>query len=259
AGPADRRVRAGGAPHGPAKETRHRRDAGLDGRAAEAGDFGDRQGRRRAHHANAQRPDQDPRRPRGLPARSRRPLGGRMLTLHSPALDERAAARLTAFPGFLRANGFAVGGGDAVPVLQTAQRVGVLDSSVLRLSLKALLYGRIDEWQRFDELFEAWFLPANRWQRPERRDAADPARGGWPNGPAGDAAVVDDHDEELRPRQAASRQETLTSADFRTLTEREHVLDIEALMRRFARQLKHIRLRRAARSRHGRRLDLPAT
>jgi len=182
-----------------------------------------------------------------------------MLTLHSPALHDLAAARLTAFPGFLRANGFAVGGGDAVPVLQTAQRVGVLDSSVLRLSLKALLCGRIDEWQRFDELFEAWFLPANRWQRPERRDAADPARGGWPNGPAGDAAVVDDHDEELRPRQAASRQETLTSADFRTLTEREHVLDIEALMRRFARQLKHIRLRREARSRHGRRLDLPAT
>ena len=182
-----------------------------------------------------------------------------MLILHPSALEERAAARLTGFPGFLRANGFAVGGGDAVPVLQTARRVGLLDSSVLRFSLKALLCGRIDEWQRFDELFEAWFLPANSWQRPERRDAAaDPARGGWPSGPAGDAAV-DEDDEELRPRQAASRQETLTSADFRTLTEREHVLDIEALMRRFARQLKRIRLRREARSRHGRRLDLPAT
>ena len=30
-------------------------------------------------------------------------------------------------------------------------------------------------------------------------------------------------------------------------------------MRRFARQLKHLRLRREARARHGRRLDLPAT
>ena len=181
-----------------------------------------------------------------------------MLSLKLPALEKQAAARLTGFPGFLRANGFAVGGGDAVPVLQTAQRVGVLDSSVLRFSLKALLCGRIDEWQRFDELFEAWFLPANSWQRPERRDAAArSAPGGWPSGSAGDAAA--DDEEELRPRQAASRQETLTSADFRTLTEREHMLDIEALMRRFARQLKHIRLRREARARHGRRLDLPAT
>src|SRR6185369_10323628 len=161
AGPADRRLRAGGAPHGPAKEARHRRDAGLDGRAAEAWDFGDRQGWRRAHYANAQRLDQDSRRPRGVPARRRRPTGGRMLSLKLPALEKQAAARLTGFPGFLRANGFAVGGGDAVPVLQTAQRVGVLDSSVLRFSLKALLCGRIDEWQRFDELFEAWFLPAN--------------------------------------------------------------------------------------------------
>lgn len=179
-----------------------------------------------------------------------------MLTPHAQSLDDRAAARLTAFPGFLRANGFAVGGGDAVPVLQTAQRVGVLDARALRLSLKALLCGRIDEWQRFDELFDAWFLPANRWQRPERRDAAR-TRGTWPGGSAGDAAT--DRDDELRPRTAASRRESLASADFRTLTDREHVLEIEALMRRFARRLKHLRLRRESRARHGRRLDLPAT
>ena len=90
-------------------------------------------------------------------------------------LHARAAARLAGFPGFLRANGFAVGGGDAVQVLQTAQRVGVLDAAVLRWSLQALLCGRCDEWQRFDELFDAWFLPANRWQQPERRDADDGA------------------------------------------------------------------------------------
>jgi uncharacterized protein with von Willebrand factor type A (vWA) domain len=182
-----------------------------------------------------------------------------MLSLDAPELDAQAVARLTGFAGFLRANGFAVGGGDAVQVLQTAQRVGVLDLQVLRWSLQALLCGRCEEWQRFDELFDAWFLPANRWQRPERRDADDGALSGeWPNGPAGDSDAVDDG-EEVRPRQAASRQELLTSTDFRALTEREHALDIEALMRRFARQLKLIQLRREARARHGRRLDLPAT
>lgn len=182
-----------------------------------------------------------------------------MLTLDTPALDARAAARLTGFPGFLRANGFAVGGGDAVQVLQTAQRVGVLDARILRWSLQALLCGRGDEWRRFDELFDAWFLPANRWQRPERRDAGERAPSGeQPDGPDSDEAAGDDSDDAL-PRHAASRQEVLASTDFRALTDREHALDIEALMRRLARRLKRIRLRREASGRRGQRLDLPTT
>ena len=96
-----------------------------------------------------------------------------MLTARSATLDTRVAERLAGFAGFLHANGFAVGGGDAVQVLRTAERVGVLDGQVLRWSLQALLCGRSDEWRRFDELFDAWFLPPNRWQRPERRNTRE--------------------------------------------------------------------------------------
>ncbi|MDE2616624.1 MAG: VWA domain-containing protein [Burkholderiales bacterium] len=180
-----------------------------------------------------------------------------MLSAEASALEARASTRLAGFPGFLRANGFAVGGGDGVEVLRTAERVGLLDPDLLRWSLRALLCGRAEEWRRFDTLFDAWFLPANKWQRPERRDSGF-LSGHQPQGPASDRAPTDDS-EDIRPRQTASRQEVLNSTDFRALTEREHALDIEALMRQFARQLKHIRLRREARARHGRRLDLPAT
>jgi uncharacterized protein with von Willebrand factor type A (vWA) domain len=170
------------------------------------------------------------------------------------------ASRLAAFPGFLRANGFAAGGADAVPVLQTASRVGVLDPDLLRWNLRALLCGRADEWSRFDELFDAWFLPANRWQRPEQRDAAHAGAGLQAHGaPRDDETGREARDNDARPRTAASHDEVLSSADFRTLTGREHTLDIEALMRRFARQLKHVRLRREARARRGRRLDLAGT
>jgi uncharacterized protein with von Willebrand factor type A (vWA) domain len=172
-------------------------------------------------------------------------------------LENRAAERLARFPGFLRANGFGTSGGDAVQALRAAERTGVLDQDVLRWSLKALLCGRGDEWQRFDELFDAWFLPANRWQRPERREAADGAQSDAHPGGSREGEKADDED--LRPRRAASREEVLSSADFSTLAEREHALEIEALMRRFARQLKHIRLRREARAHRGRRLDLPGT
>ena len=181
-----------------------------------------------------------------------------MLTPSAALLEPRVVQRLTGFSAFLRANGFAVGGGDAVEVLRTAECVGVLESQVLRWSLKALLCGRSDEWRRFDELFDAWFLPPNRWQSPVRRAAPDSGPG-VPPAAADDRAPRAAERDAPRARDVASSREVSGSADFRTLMQREHLLEIEALMRRFARRLKHIRLRRAARARKGRRLDLPAT
>jgi uncharacterized protein with von Willebrand factor type A (vWA) domain len=60
-------------------------------------------------------------------------------------------------------------------------------------------------------------------------------------------------------RHGASREESLASMDFRDLNRAEHARAIEALMRRFARRLKHLHLRREARFHHGRRLDLQGT
>jgi uncharacterized protein with von Willebrand factor type A (vWA) domain len=181
-----------------------------------------------------------------------------MLTAAAPSLPDRAGQRLSGFPGFLRANGFGVGAAEVVQVLRTAGTVGVLDPSLLRWSLKALLCGRCDEWRRFDELFDAWFLPANRWAAPRRRtveahqlDAGVAAATGGSRDRGEGAA--------LRPREAASPAESLHSADFRDLDRREHVLDVEALMRRFARQLRRLQLRRETQTRHGRRLALQAT
>ena len=175
------------------------------------------------------------------------------------ALDLRSVQRLTGFAGFLRANGFAVGGGDGIEVLRTAERVGVLDAQVLRWSLQALLCGRTAEWRRFDELFDAWFLPPNAWQAAapgsHRREHSGTAAGG---GTAARSARGAERDAR-RASYTASDREALGSTDFRALTRRAELLAIEALMRRFARRLKHVRLRREARARHGRRLDLPAT
>ncbi|HSV58119.1 MAG TPA: VWA domain-containing protein [Variovorax sp.] len=176
-------------------------------------------------------------------------------------LDERLAARLAGFAGFLRANGFGVGGADAVEILQAARRVGVLDPHLLRWSLQALLCGRRDEWRRFDELFDAWFLPANKWQQATRRDAqSEGPQGDRPDTDARERRAGEDIDQKDRHRRdTASRHELLGSMDFRDLNAREHLLDIEALMRRLARRLKPLRLRRQAHARHGRRLDLQAT
>jgi len=172
------------------------------------------------------------------------------------ALAFRASDRLAGFPAFLRANGFAVGAADAVQVLRTARAVGILDAQRLRWSLKALLCGRCEEWRRFDDLFDAWFLPANRWAAPQQRLVESGVQQGASRAGAGEQGR--EAGDPLQPRDAASRSESLAATDFRDLA-REHALDIEALMRRFARRLKQLKLRRQARAHRHQRLALPAT
>ena len=180
-------------------------------------------------------------------------------------LSVELRARLTGFAGFLHANGFGVGGADSVRLLETAVQTGILDRQILRWSLKALLCGRGDEWRRFDALFDAYFLPPNKTIFGESNVAASGARqAGMSDGAGSEPAagaghgVAGDADSDAA-RHGASREESLASTDFRDLNQAEHARAIEALMRRFARRLKHLHLRRQARSHHGRRLDLQGT
>jgi len=170
-------------------------------------------------------------------------------------------ARLTGFTGFLRANGFGVGGADAVCVLETSVQMGILDPQVLRWSLKALLCGRGDEWRRFDGLFDAYFLPPNKSLFAQGNvDAAGALRDGAEieSAPGPGNGAVGDVDSGSA-RHGASREESLASTDFRELNQAENAYEIETLMRRFAKRLKPLRLRREAAHHHGHRLDLQAT
>jgi uncharacterized protein with von Willebrand factor type A (vWA) domain len=151
-------------------------------------------------------------------------------------------SRLVGFSGFLRGNGYGASGADSVRVLETSVRTGILDPQVLRWSLKSLLCGRNDEWRRFDALFDAYFLPPNR--QAFAQGPVLPSR---------------DDGEEGASGQVASRRESLATTDFRELDATQDARDIEVLMRRFARRLKHLHLRREASFHHGRRLDLQGT
>jgi uncharacterized protein with von Willebrand factor type A (vWA) domain len=184
-----------------------------------------------------------------------------------PATLDPAAmlrSRLTGFSGFLHANGFGVGGGDAVRVLATVARVGILEPQVLRWSLKALLCGDAGEWRRFDTLFDAYFLPPNK--RAFVEDTTDTPRQSQParnsndgHAPARQARLRERTDDHLAGRYSASRDESPAATDFRDLVRADEVRQIEALMRRFARRLRHLQLRRETPAVRGRRLDLPGT
>lgn len=172
-------------------------------------------------------------------------------------------SRLTGFAGFLRANGYGVGGADSVRVLETGVKTGILDQQVLRWSLKALLCGRGDEWRRFDALFDAYFLPPNKkvFVESVATQPRESAGGLRDSGESDDGAgaAAGSADDGSTARHGASREELLAHTDFSELHHPDQVRDIEALMRLFARRLKRLHLRREARSHRGRRLDLQGT
>ncbi|MEE8539256.1 MAG: hypothetical protein V3S54_05510, partial [Woeseiaceae bacterium] len=70
--------------------------------------------------------------------------------------------RIAGFTAFLHANGYGVSAADSVDIVDTASRTGVLDQPILRWNLRSLLCNRFEEWQRFDALFDAYFLPPNK-------------------------------------------------------------------------------------------------
>ncbi|MEK9777304.1 MAG: hypothetical protein VW339_14375, partial [Quisquiliibacterium sp.] len=70
---------------------------------------------------------------------------------------------------------------------------GLLERDLLRWSLRSLLCGRADEWRRFDRLFDAWFLPANRWQQAVKRDSQKGFLSGeQPHGPVSERQLGED-------------------------------------------------------------------
>ncbi len=172
--------------------------------------------------------------------------------------------RIAGFTGFLHANGYGVSAADSVDIIDTAAETGTLNQSILRWNLKSLLCNRYEEWQRFDALFDAYFLPPNKSvfvQSDAAGDTGEVTSGGDDDGAHESPATVEDAvvDDTEAAGHGASRGENLSSTDFSELNQADQARKVEALMRRLARRLKHLKLRREVRSKRGRRLDLQST
>ena len=173
-------------------------------------------------------------------------------------------ARIAGFTSFLQANGYSVGAADSVDIVDTAAQMGTLDQAILRWNLKSLLCNRYEEWQRFDALFDAYFLPPNIkvFVQGDAAVGKPEVTTGQNESSAYETATDTEQglvDETKAARYGASREENLSTTDFSELDQADQAREVEALMRRFARRLKHLKLRREVRSQRGRRLDLQST
>jgi uncharacterized protein with von Willebrand factor type A (vWA) domain len=197
-----------------------------------------------------------------------------MNTLHarnsaenSGAGEDLLVARIVGFVRLVREHGFQVGVREEIDALKVTQHCTVLDQRRLRWGLRSLLCGNVDEWQRFDQLFDAYWFSDNRQTRVEyspraRLDGHEtPGPGG--HGVAADAdrpRPGDDSDAgEGGARGGASRKEATTGTDFRFLSDARQMREMEQVVERLARRMRRRLLRRLRVARHGRRVHLRRT
>ena len=172
----------------------------------------------------------------------------------------------------LRENGFTVGLAEARDALGLAAGEAGERPALLRGALKALLCGRRDEWRRFDELFDAYWLGRGRKRavRTTGSTAGPHASVLSPGGPrqtggrpgAPDKVSRDEGAGEGAPdgrRGGASRAESIDLTDLRHILDADEMAQAHALAERLARRMRHRLSRRQRAGSRGRKLDLRRT
>lgn len=189
---------------------------------------------------------------------------------YEPLLADHLQTRLVEFVRLARSNDFRVGVAEEIDAQRVALHCGLQDAQRLRWGLRTLLCSDQDDWERFDELFDAYWLPSNlksTYQAmpsaPVSRDLAGGAGGNDRRGPAAEAdSAGDAGGADAAPggtREGASAAEGLERADFQFLADGGQLRTMERLVERLARRMRRRMLRRQRVQRQGRRIHLRAT
>jgi uncharacterized protein with von Willebrand factor type A (vWA) domain len=197
---------------------------------------------------------------------------------HEPGetIGPRTRRRLAGFAHTLRDNGFRVGLAETRDALAVLASPAALQPSALKPALRSLFCATRSDWERFDEMFDAYWRGhgmrsvqklsgAPKESRASLRRLAE--AGASPDGPKSLPDHVERRDgSDGEPpadgrgrREGASRAEALSSADMRHIVDPQDVAQVHALAARLARTMRARLVRREQVRRRGRRLDLRRT
>jgi uncharacterized protein len=196
--------------------------------------------------------------------------------LQPPPQDDGIIApmrrRLAGFAHTLRDNGFRIGlaeTGDALSVLASP---AALKPTSLKPALRALFCVTHSDWERFDDIFDAYWRGEGMRQRQVLSGAAGTQHGRArrlaeahvPHEALGQPQRRHDGDGESAAqgrgrREGASRAEVLSTTDLRHIADPDEIAATHALAARLARTMRARLVRRERIRRRGRRLDLRRT
>jgi uncharacterized protein with von Willebrand factor type A (vWA) domain len=181
-----------------------------------------------------------------------------------------ARRRLADFARTLRDNGFKVGlaeTGDALAILAGPLAVR---PSTLKPALRALFCATRSDWERFDQIFDAYWQGRGVRQAGTALESRAPARNLKDVGPHAGKPGLPDHVERRRDdgdvtgdgrgrREGASHFENIAKADLRHIVDSADIAQAHALAARLSRVMRARLVRRERVRRRGRRLDLRRT
>jgi uncharacterized protein with von Willebrand factor type A (vWA) domain len=193
----------------------------------------------------------------------------------SESLGAPARRRLAGFGRTLRNNGFRIGLADTQDALAILASPAAVQPALLKPALRALFCATHSDWDRFNEIFDAFWLGRNMRQRQVLSGTASvphsPARRLVEAHVPQEALGLPDHAERRSDsnaempadgrgrREGASRTEILTATDLRHIVDPDDIAATHALASRLARIMRVRLVRREQIRRRGRRLDLRRT
>ncbi len=192
----------------------------------------------------------------------------------APTIDTGLRWRLAGFVRTLRDNGFAVGLAETRDALAILASPAAARPTLLLPALRALFCADRAQWQRFDEIFIAFWQGRGvkrlqpvatkpRQRRPSLQHLMPSERTAQP-GRHHQSASGDDGDGDATASQRehateASTAERLAAADLRHIVDPWEIAQTHALAKRLAHRMRARLVRREQARKRGRRLDLRRT
>lgn len=179
----------------------------------------------------------------------------------APPPDRHVVRQILRFARHARDNGFPVGIDESLDALRFAEAADLMDQGEIRWGLRALFCASTADWERFDDLFDSFWI--YRGQRTEVRvSGAAPRPGGDAERPEAQRLGIEGGasggDAGETPG-GASAAERLAGTDFRHLHDARDLEAVHALAERLARRMRwRLSRRRRVRAR-GRVIDLRNT
>ena len=182
--------------------------------------------------------------------------------------------RLAGFARTLRDNGFRIGLAETRDALQILATPAVIRPAALKPALRSLFCATHSDWERFDEIFDAFWRGRGMRARQilaETSNTSDvPGRRLAEANVPSEALRLPDHTERRSGgsdhpangrgrREGASRSENLMTVDLRHIVDPDEVVATRALAARLARIMRARLMRREQIRRRGSRLDLRRT
>lgn len=187
-------------------------------------------------------------------------------------IGETSRHKMSGFIRTLRDNGFVIGLAETRDALNILGSEAAARPSRLRPALRALLCSRQSDWQKFNEIFDAFWLMRGMKSATRVSGAPQKAPSGLQAVESGARGLGDsqnaDHvqrgeGEALEAgqskREGASRAEKLSQTDFRHLTQPEDLAAAHEIAARLAKSMRARLTRRMRARRSGQRLDLRRT